>query len=135
VRHGHHQGRRHSVGRARRRGLGRLNMGGVRRDLDRGSGRRLERRGDSYRLDGSSFRDRRSRHRGHSVDHLNGRSDGRSERSIPWGPLVVAAAQSLSAARSRSNRRRELYGGSTVIPARSTVRAILLPPADDGAHS
>jgi hypothetical protein len=135
VRHGQHQGRRHSVGRGRRRGLGRLDMGGVGWDLDRGSGRRSERRCDSYRLDGSSFRDRRPRHRGHSVDHPNGRSGGLRGRSIPWGSLAMVAAQSLATARSRSNRRRELYGGPTIIPARSTVRAPLPSSADDGAHS
>jgi hypothetical protein len=145
VRHGHHQGRRHSVGRGRRRGLGRLDMEGV--GWDRGSGRRSERRGDSYRLDGSAFRDRRPRHRDHSADHLDGRSGGlrgRSStsrwtrdagRSIPWGSLAMAAAQSLATARSRSNRRQELYGGPTVIPARSTVRATLPSPANEGAHS
>jgi hypothetical protein len=147
VRHGHHRGQGHSVGRGRRRGLRRLDMGGVGWDFDRGSGRRTERRGDSYRLDSSAFRDRRQRHGDLPVGRLDARSGrlrGRSStgrwnretgRSIPWASLAIAAAQGLATTRSRGSRRRELYGRPTVIPARSTVRAVLPSAADDGSRS
>jgi hypothetical protein len=145
VRDGHHRG--HGAGRGRRRGLRGLDMGGVGWNFDRGSGRRRVRRGDSYRLDGSALRARRQRHGDLSVRRLDAHSGGlrgRSSsgrqaldmsRSIRWASPAIATTQSLATTRSRGNRRRELYGRPTFIPARSTVRAVLPSAADDGSRS
>ncbi len=122
-------------------------MGGVGWNFDRGSGRRRVRCGDSYRLDGSALRDRRQSHGDLVMRRLDGRSGGPTERSstgrraldmsrsIPWASLAIAATPSLATRWSRSNRRRELYAGPTVIPARSTVRTLLPSAVDDGSRS
>jgi hypothetical protein len=147
VRDGHHRGRGHSAGRGGRPGLRGLDIGGVGWNFGRGSGRRRVRRGDSYRLDGSAFRDRRQRQGDMSVRRLDARSRGLRGRSSPgrwarqmsrwvqWASLAIAAAQSLTTTWSRGNRRRELYGERPAIPARSTVRALLPSAADDTSRS